>query len=167
MRKTLLSFRNQNRLYKRKCSKTGQDIISMFSPEVPFPVYEKSLWFSDEWNPKEYAQKIDFETPFFEQWSQLNNSVPRPGNSRLHDVNSNYSNNCGYIKDCYLCFNGLYNENCLYCQIWDYSKNCIDCECVFECENCYTLSLSKKCYNCWYSHELTNCNDCILCYDCI
>ncbi|MFA6080350.1 MAG: hypothetical protein WC753_02600 [Candidatus Gracilibacteria bacterium] len=167
MRKTLLSFRNQNRLYKRKCSKTGQEIIAMFSSEVPFPVYEKSLWYSDSWNPMEYGQDVDFNKTFFEQWSELNDIVPHPANSRLDDENSIYSNNCGNVKDCYLCFNGLFNENCLYCQIWDYSKNCIDCECIFECENCYTLNLSKKCYNCWYSHELTNCGDCILCYDCI
>ncbi len=167
MRKTLLSFRNLNKLYKRKCDKTGQDIIAMFSPEVPFPIYEKTIWFSDEWSPVEYGRDVSFETPFFKQWSELNNTVPRPGNSRLFDTNSTYSNNCGFIKDCYLCFGGLYNENCLYCQTWDYSKNCIDCECIFECESCYTLSLSRKCYNCWYSHELTNCNDCILCYDCI
>ncbi len=167
MRKTLLSFRNQNKLYKRKCSKTGQDIIAMFSDEVPFPVYEKSLWFSDSWSPMEYGKNIDFNKSFFEQWSELNTIVPRPSCSRLDDENSIYSNNCWFVKDCYLCFNGLYNENCLYCQIWDYSKKCIDCECIFECENCYTLSLSKKCYNCQYSHELTNCTDCILCYDCI
>jgi len=68
MRKTLLSFRNQNRLYKRKCSKTGKEIIAMFSAEVPFPVYDKTLWYSDEWNPLEYGRGIDFDKSFFEQW---------------------------------------------------------------------------------------------------
>jgi len=167
MRRTLLGFRNQNKLYRRECSMSWQEIISMFSPEVPFPVYDKTLWYSDDWSPFKYGQKIDFEKSFFHQWWELNRVVPRHGCSRFRDVNSVYCNNCADVKDCYLCFNGLFNENCLYCQIWDYSKSCIDCECIFECENCYHLSLSKKCHSCWYSHELTNCRDCALCYDCI
>ncbi len=167
MRRTLLGFRNQNNLYRRKCDISGQEIISMFSPEVPFPVYDKNIWYSDDWDPFKYGKKIDFNASFFSQWWDLNKVVPRHGCSRFRDVNSVYCNNCADVKDCYLCFNWLFNENCLYCQIWDYSKKCIDCECIFECENCYHLSLSKKCHSCWYSHELTNCSECILCYDCI
>lgn len=167
MRRTLLGYRNQNRLYKRTCDMSGQEIISMFAKEAPFPVYEKSYWYGNEWTPMIHAQKMDLEKTFFQQWSELSAKVPRPSCSRHTDVNSVYSNNCASVKDCYLCFNGLYNENCLYCQIWDYSKDCIDCECIYECENSYRLSLSKKCYACHYSHELTNCRDCLLCYDCI
>ncbi len=167
MRRILLGFRNQNKLYKRKSSHTGEEIISMYSAEVPFPIYENKYWYSDAWNPLEFGQKIDFEKTFFEQFIELNNRTPRQALSRHTDINSEYSNNCASVKDCYLCFNGLFNENCMYCQTWDYSKNCIDSECIFECENCYHLSLSKKCYGCWYSHELTNCQECKLCYDCI
>lgn len=54
MRKTLLGFRNQNKLYKRKCDFTGKEIISMFSPGVPFPVYDNSIWYSDDWSPQQY-----------------------------------------------------------------------------------------------------------------
>jgi hypothetical protein len=167
MRRTLLGFRNQNRLYKRKCDTSGEEVISAFSPEVSFPIYKNEYWYSDAWSPLQHGLTIDFEKTFFSQWGQLNTVVPRPVCSRHTDFNSLYSNNCASVKDCYLCFNGLFNENCLYCQMWDYSKSCIDCECVFECEHCYHLSLSKKCYSCWYSHELTNCRDCVLCYDCI
>lgn len=139
----------------------------MFAPEVPFPVYEKSYWYGNEWTPMDYGKKIDVGKSFFDQWRELDCLVPRQASSKHNDVNSLYSNNCANVKDCYLCFNGLFNEDCLYCQMWDYSKSCIDCECIFECEYCYHLSLSKKCHSCWYSHELTNCRDCVLCYDCI
>lgn len=167
MRRTLLGFRNQNNLYRRKCDITGQEVISMFSPEVPFPIYKNEYWYSDSWNSLDFGRGLDFDKTFFQQWQELDIVVPRPVCSRHTDSNSQYCNNCAQVKDCYLCFNGLFNENCLYCQVWDYSKYCIDCECVFECENCYHLSLSKKCHSCWYSHELTNCSDCTLCYDCI
>lgn len=68
MRRTLLGFRNQNKLYKRKCDISDKEIVSMFSAEVPFPVYDKPLWFSDNWNPGKYGLKIDFEVPFFDQY---------------------------------------------------------------------------------------------------
>lgn len=105
MRRTLLGFRNQNKLYKRKCDASGKEIISMFSPEVSFPVYDKDVWYSDDWSAAQYGQRIDFDVPFFDQWGQLNQNVPRHGCSRFRDVNSVYCNNCADVKDCYLCFN--------------------------------------------------------------
>src|SRR3989338_2647149 len=57
-----------SRMYKRKCDATGKELISMFSPRVPFPVYEKTYWFSDEWDPLDYGLDYDFSMPFFEQF---------------------------------------------------------------------------------------------------
>ncbi|TSC60662.1 MAG: Uncharacterized protein Greene041662_148 [Candidatus Peregrinibacteria bacterium Greene0416_62] len=38
-----LAFRNERHLYHRKCDKTGRQIISVYSPDKPFPVYEQEL----------------------------------------------------------------------------------------------------------------------------
>ena len=38
-----LSFRNERRLYKRKCDLTGKDIVSIYSPEKPYKVYDQSV----------------------------------------------------------------------------------------------------------------------------
>ena len=62
-------FRNFKTLYKRKCDKSGKDIISMYDPEAPFPVYGVSEWWGDGWHPEAYAMDIDWNIPFFTQLS--------------------------------------------------------------------------------------------------
>jgi len=49
-----LAFRNERNLYKRKCSATGEDIISIYSPDKPYRVYNQEFWWSDKWNPLDY-----------------------------------------------------------------------------------------------------------------
>ena len=49
-----LSFRNERKLYKRKCDLTGKDIISIYSPDKVYTVYEQSEWWSDKWDPLDY-----------------------------------------------------------------------------------------------------------------
>ena len=49
-----LSFRNEKNLYKRKCDLTQKDIISIYSPDKPYKIYEQSEWWSDRWDPLEY-----------------------------------------------------------------------------------------------------------------
>ncbi len=39
-----LAFRNERKLYKRKCDLSGKDIISIYHPDSPHTVYEQSLW---------------------------------------------------------------------------------------------------------------------------
>src|SRR3989338_9953901 len=50
---------NEIVLYKRKCDLTQKDIFSMYPFDVPFPVYETSVWYGDAWDPYEYG--IDFD----------------------------------------------------------------------------------------------------------
>ncbi len=49
-----LSFRNERKLYKRKCDATGKDIISIYSPDKPYTVYHQDYWWSDKWDPLDY-----------------------------------------------------------------------------------------------------------------
>lgn len=39
-----LSFRNERKMYKRKCDKSGQEIISLYSPDKPYVVYDQKVW---------------------------------------------------------------------------------------------------------------------------
>ncbi len=39
-----LTFRNERNLYKRTCDLTRKDIISIYSPDKPYIVYESSAW---------------------------------------------------------------------------------------------------------------------------
>jgi hypothetical protein len=49
-----LSFRNIRKLYKRKCDATEKDIVSIYSPDKPFTVYNQDYWWSDAWSPLDY-----------------------------------------------------------------------------------------------------------------
>jgi len=43
------SWRNEKSLYKRKCDFSGRDIISIYSPDKPYKVYDQEIWWSDIW----------------------------------------------------------------------------------------------------------------------
>lgn len=100
-------WRNERKLYKRSCDLCQKNMLSMFSDTVPFPVYCVHCWWSDRWNPLEYAQDFDFSKPFFEQFAALSKKVPHLGLSVLQESmeNSEYCNHAGYLKDCYLIVN--------------------------------------------------------------
>lgn len=42
-----LSFRNESKLYKNTCTATGKPIISIFSPDKEYEVYDYPVRFSD------------------------------------------------------------------------------------------------------------------------
>ena len=52
--------RNEYNFYKRKCDATGKDIISIYRPEQPFPVYQQDYWKSDNFEADIYGRDFDF-----------------------------------------------------------------------------------------------------------
>jgi hypothetical protein len=72
------AWRNEKNIYRRKCDATGKDIISLFSPDAPCPVYESDYWYSDKWDAHAYGRDYDFSRSFFEQWGELKQVVPMP-----------------------------------------------------------------------------------------
>ncbi len=63
-----LAFRNERKLYHRKCDKTGNQIISMYSPDKPYTVYDQKVWWGDDWSAMDYGLNFDFDKPFFGQF---------------------------------------------------------------------------------------------------
>ncbi len=55
-----LSFRNERKLYKRKCDATGKNIVSIYSPGKPYKVYNSDFWWSDSWDAMDYGKDFDF-----------------------------------------------------------------------------------------------------------
>ncbi len=55
-------------LHKRKCDKTGKQIISIFRPDCKYPVWHRDEWFANA-NPP--SQDFDFSRPFFTQAFEL------------------------------------------------------------------------------------------------
>ncbi|MBI5753550.1 zinc-ribbon domain containing protein [Candidatus Peregrinibacteria bacterium] len=74
-----LAFRNEKNLYKRACDLCGSGIISFFDKDVKFPVYCSACWWSDKWDSSIYGRDYDFSRPFFEQFGELMQEVPKVG----------------------------------------------------------------------------------------
>lgn len=163
----LMAWRNERTLYRRTCGLTGKPMISMYSADKPFPVYQQQAWWSDAWNPLTFGRSLSPSIPFFEQFHALLNTVPQMS---LYNVLC--EENCDYVnieyddRNCFMCFAGGYCEDCYYGTVMIRAKNCVDCLKINLCEQCYELSDSERCHRCCFSQDLHGCSDCRLCYDC-
>ena len=171
-----LSMRNELNLYKRKSDLTGEEILSVHSPDKKYPVYHSAEWFSDKWDPLEYGREYDFNRPFFEQFKELWDEVPKIGLLVLGDnENSDFSHDAYRLKNCYLTFDGEQAFDCMYGETFVLIKNCIDffqlinsenCYECLRCEECYGLHFSAFCNNCSDSYFLRDCHGCRNCFGC-
>src|SRR3989344_617810 len=73
-----MTWRNARTLHRNKCAKTGKNLVSCFSAESPFTVYERDLWWGDEWNVTEFGMDYDFSKSFFKQYRELMEKTPHP-----------------------------------------------------------------------------------------
>lgn len=170
-------WRNERFLYRTKSAFSGKEIFSMYPPESYVKVYENSAYFSDQWDPLTYGRDVDFSQPFFEQFFELLKVVPHPALSVISGtmVNSDYSNNAGHLKNCYLVFNADNDEDCMYSDVIHYSKDCVDALSVTKSEFCYQsfwidhssrIFFSSQCENShdiYFSRNLRGCSNCFGC----
>jgi hypothetical protein len=162
--------RNDRVLYKRKCDKTGEEIVSVYPPDrTKFKVWKNSEWRKDDWNPLEYERDFDFSRPFFEQYFELMQAVPRQASNTTMNENSDYCNQTWQTKDSYLCFNVGYGERLSYCTEAFYVKDCVDCLDIrnsellygcFNCNKCHSSTYLVKCEDCSESHFSYDCKGC-------
>lgn len=152
-----LSYRNERFLYHRKCDLTGRQIISSFSIDKPFPVYDNDAWWSDDWNPLDYGQEYDFSKSFFEQFFALRDRVPRIGRQQQKPMeNSDYCNCASHNRNCYLVFSTNECEDCYYGSWVNQCKDCLDTLNVEHCELCYECVSCRDCYGVLYCRDCLN-----------
>ncbi|MFA6520134.1 MAG: hypothetical protein WCT44_00850 [Candidatus Paceibacterota bacterium] len=170
-----LAFRNERTLYKRTCDLCNKDGVSLYPAGTPFPVYCQKCWWGDGWDPKIYAMDWNKSRPFMEQFAELKNKVPRIGLLVIDSINSDYTNNAGENKNCYLIFAAENNEDCLYGRLIQRCKNSMDCTFLYDSELCYECVDTRRSFKCVYgerlqecvdvlfSFDMRNCQNCILC----
>ena len=161
------AFRNERYLYKRKCDLTSKDIISIYSPDTKYKVYEHNEWWSDKWNALDYWKDFDFERPFFDQFQELMEEIPHLSLYQLNCENSDYINACSRCDKCYMTFNSDFSEESYY---WYTIRNCkktLDCSYTDKSENSYELLECWVCYNTHYSMKSSKCRDSYFLYSCI
>lgn len=164
--------RNEYNLYKRKCDATGENIISIYREDVPFPVYKQEYWKSDAFEAMEYGRDFDFSRSFFEQYEDLRKVVPHLAMVNSNSVNSEYTNQSNNNKDCYMLVTSDLCEKCLYGNWSQKSFFCSDCSMIEKSEFCYECMNITKCSNCGWSFDCSDCvnvyfsSDCRGCTDC-
>ncbi|MFA6992581.1 MAG: hypothetical protein WC269_04885 [Candidatus Gracilibacteria bacterium] len=159
-----MAFRNQSSLYKRKCSKTGKEIISMYRQDAPFPVYAHEEWIKDDWDAKKYGMDFDFSKPFFQQFIELRNTVPHMSLVFQNNINCDYCNVVGNSRNCYLIYGSVECEDCYYGNPYN-CKQCIDSFLLRDSELCLECVDSSKLYNCYRCQNCSNSSDLMFCFE--
>ncbi|MBU2598871.1 MAG: hypothetical protein KKC53_06885 [Actinobacteria bacterium] len=172
--KRRINFRNEIKLYKRKCDFSDKTIISLYNPDNSLKVYDQKIWSSDKWDSMEYGQEYDFNKSFFEQFYNFSKLVPRPHNLSINSIDCDYCKLAINSKNCYLSLCSSC-ENCFFTTA-AHSKDCFDAvwlikgelcyECI-NCSNCYNLFFSQYVDNCMNSAFLYNCRNCQNCFGCV
>lgn len=162
--RALMAFRNEWKLYPRKCDATGDQILSAYAADSPYKVFNNAYWWSDKWNPLDYGRDFDFEKPFFEQLKALQLAVPREGTTVFNSENCEYNSHIRESKNCYL--NSLvYKCEDLYFSSWAVNdKDVFDSFLTNDSTLCYFGSYLKNGYNCVLVDESLNCSDCFFSY---
>lgn len=172
-----LSWRNERKLYRRNCDKTGKSMMSMYPENSEYTIYDWKVWYSDARDAMDYGRDYDFSKTFVENYEALNRAVPKKS---LHIVDS--MENCEYCnygifsKSCYLVNGWGRAENCLYSTIparstydvdglynmaCQQTYQCVHCIWCFECTNCDHSNMCK------FSSFLSFCNNCDYCLGCV
>ena len=175
--RALLAYRNDRRLYRRKCDATGESLISSYRPDCGFQIVKSDVWWGDSWDGLDFAQNTDPTKPFFQQFAALNRRVPREGTSVIRAENSDYNSHTRDSKDCYLSHLAVKAETLLF-SYWTVGARdvlegfyttdcelCARCSYVTKCYGCVHLVDCSSCNDCHFSSELRGCSNCLFCYN--
>ena len=173
-------WRNETSLYSgRKCDLCKKNIVSMYNPNSPFKIFCIDCYQGDGWDSKDYQMDYDPNRPFFEQFKELLEKVPKAPiyrtNSSGPNINSDYVNMSGGLKNCYFVFNSGPAEDCLYSRgirdtsdlsdVYFSTKSNLSYEGV-NIHNSSRVIFGDNifsCVDCYFSMNLTNCQDCFGC----
>jgi hypothetical protein len=168
-----MAWRNERFLYRVKAANSGKEIFSIYPSDAKAVVYDVEFWQSDGWDQNESGRAYDWNRPFFEQFDDLLHSAPVPSRTVFNLVNSDYANQSGELKNCYLVFGSTYLEDCAYTEQSTRTKDCYDSTSLSDCELCYECFFDQRCYRALYSafcedsQDILFCRDCMGCANCI
>lgn len=165
-----LAWRNSMSLFNRKCDLCEKSVVSLYAPDSGITVYCNKCWWSDNWDPKDYALDYDFTKPFFTQYKELIQKIPHiamVNDDGIASVNCEYTNDWWFAKNCYMCFSGWKIENVMYSFFITAGKDLMDCigvqadsQWMYECVN------SARSFNLKYSELSSHSMDSSFLYDC-
>jgi len=172
-----MAWRNERNLYKKEnsASEKEEEILSMYSSDSIYKIYDKEYWWSDSWDPLSYGREYNFSKPFFEQFDELLKNIPLQSLQLMNSVKSEYCNYIDNNKNCYLLFGTGFSENSRYSNRSSFSKDSQDllasshnelCFDLVDCFECFSLVSSENCIGCVNSYFLYSCRNCNNCFGC-
>ena len=161
-----LMFRNDRHFYHRPSAKSGKQIITIYSPDKPYTVFDKEEWWGDDWDPKDFGRDIDFSRTFAEQFRELRVAIPRVNLFTSNAENSYFTNHALNMKNCHLIWGGGNDEDSLYGNYIAFCKDTVDGLALYSCERCYEGIASERCYNCSFFMNCRDCIDCLMIEEC-
>ena len=173
-------FRNETTLYSgRKCGLCGKGIVSIYNPKSFYIIYCHNCYQSDKWDPFSYAKKYDSPRTFFDQLAELLLAVPKATTYRSissgPNINSEYVNMAGGVKNSYFLFNSGLDEDCMYSRGIKYCSEVADTYFGTRSNQAYEVvnlqQSSKIMYgknivgsvDCYFGLNLSGCTDCFGC----
>ena len=164
--KYMLAFWVFGRFRIAKSALSGKTIITVFPESVPFPIYDRTEFVSDAWDPLTYGRDYDQSRSFIEQLVELQSVVPHPHQFGIKNVNSDWTDDMWESKDAYLSRSGLHLEFVSYGYRVLACKNCVDIAMCWDLERSYDCLYCFKSYNLKYSFNSRDCMDSYFLYDC-
>lgn len=164
-------FRNEMTLYSgRKCGLCGRGIISMYNPKSPYVIYCPDCFYSEKWEPRDYAKDYDFTRSFLDQMKEFLISVPKISLflnfSDGKNVNSDYANMAGGLKNCYLVFNTSPAEDLMYSRGIKHGNDSSDIYFGTRFERCYECVNVQQSADILYGKNVTGGVDCAFVINC-
>ena len=174
-------WRNEISLYSgQKCGLCNKSIVSMYNPNGKYLIYCNTCYRGDGWDFKSYAMDYDFDKTFFEQLNELILKVPK--NALLsvsgagQNLNSEFTNSVGGLKNCFFCFNCAWVDDSQYCRGVTSSKEIFDSyfcdklDCCYENVNtqqCSSVTHAQNAVSCINSHFILNVSGLTNCFGCV
>jgi len=160
------TWRNERIFHHNVCAMSGKKIISGFAPDSQMTVYDRELWWGDEWDAIRSGREYDFSQPFFTQFRALLAETPVPAVFNARTENCAYSQHTGEYKNGYLVSASWEGENISYSSRCNQSKDCTDVFVTQGCELCYEVVSAVKCYRVSFSQQVENCTNSAFLFDC-
>lgn len=139
----------------------------MFSPDSRFTVYDRDIWWRDQWDPFDYGMEYDFSRPFFEQFNELLHKVPLANLGNTNMVNSDYCNHSLGCRNCYLIYASVDSENVAYSTGALDTKDSLDLYKALKSEWCYENVLCGSLFNTHFSYDSDECLDSMFLVSCL
>ncbi len=169
-----------SQLFKKKCDVPGhtESMISIFSEECPFLVYDYKYFIDDEFDPFSFG--IEYENMKSPMTALLDfrKKFPIPSflNRDPSSINSEYSNGGRDLKNGYYVMACYHVEDAWYSLMINKSRNIMDSYTIIDSEFVYGGVNSDHLYkssfvyfssNCTDSNFLFDCRNCMDCFCCV